>query len=65
LLSQNGEYSSVTDGVENKLTECSFSYTFGISTLQQFLVDMGDGRLQALPLVRDARDGNARTANML
>ena len=31
-------------------------YTFGVAPLQQYLVDMGKGRLQALPMVWDSRD---------
>ena len=55
FASQNDIYSVQTDGAQNNLTEYSVRYTFGISPLQQYLVDVGGGRLQALPLVWDAR----------
>jgi predicted CXXCH cytochrome family protein len=38
-------------------------YTFGVRPLQQYLVEVGDGRLQALPFAYDTRpqqDGGAR-----
>ncbi|MDB0050189.1 multiheme c-type cytochrome [Pseudomonadales bacterium] len=63
FLNQNGVYSVVTDGAENKLTEYAVRYTFGISPLQQYLVDVGSGRLQALPLVWDARGADVQSLN--
>ena len=60
FLNRDGVYSVVTDGVENKLTEYAVRYTFGISPLQQYLVDIGNGRLQALPLVWDARGADVQ-----
>ena len=63
FLNQNGVYSVVTDGAENKLTEYAVRYTFGISPLQQYLVDVGSGRLQALPLVWDARGADVQSSN--
>lgn len=61
FLNQSGVYSVVTDGAENKLTEYSVRYTFGISPLQQYLVDVGGGRLQALPLVWNGRGANVQS----
>lgn len=55
---QNGAYTVATDGVDNALVEYSVRYTFGISPLQQYLVDVGGGRLQALPLAWDTRKSN-------
>jgi hypothetical protein len=55
FLQKNSGYSVVTDGPDNKLTEYSIRYTFGISPLQQYLVDIGGGRMQALPTVWDGR----------
>lgn len=55
FLQKNSGYYVVTDGPDNKLTEYSIRYTFGISPLQQYLVDIGGGRMQALPTVWDGR----------
>ena len=63
FLSQNGVYSVITEGAENKLTEYAVRYTFGISPLQQYLVDVGGGRFQALPLVWDARGADVESSN--
>ena len=44
------------DGAGGELESFRVVYTFGISPLQQYLVNVGGGRLQALPVVWDARD---------
>ncbi len=45
------------DGHDGELEEYRVAYTFGTAPLQQYLTDMGGGRLQALPVVWDAREG--------
>ncbi len=52
----------VTDGAGGA-RELPVAWTFGVTPLQQYLVRMGDGRLQVLPIAWDARpaaDGGAR-----
>lgn len=44
-----------TEGADGKSAEFQVRYTFGVEPLQQYLVDIGDGRLQALPLAWDTR----------
>ena len=56
-------YSVVTDGAENKLTEYAVRYTFGISPLQQYLVDVGVAASKRLPLVWDARGADVESSN--
>ena len=43
------------DGGDGSLADFRVAYTFGVSPLQQYLTDMGSGRLQALPVVWDTR----------
>ena len=45
------------DGHDGELEEYRVAYTFGTAPLQQYLTDMGGGRLQASPVVWDAREG--------
>ena len=45
------------DGADGELESFRVAYTFGTAPLQQYLTDMGDGRLQALPVVWDTREG--------
>ena len=52
-----------TDGPDGAPTDFPVEYTFGVFPLQQYLVAMPRGRLQALPLAWDARairDGGQR-----
>ena len=44
------------DGLDGELEEFRVAYTFGTAPLQQYLTDMGGGRLQALPVVWDTRE---------
>lgn len=45
-----------TEGVDGKPGDFEIRYTFGWYPLQQYLVDMGQGKLQALPFAWDSRD---------
>lgn len=51
---------ATTDGTNasKDLTQLRIRYTFGVAPLQQYLVDLGGGRLQALPMVWDNRAGS-------
>src|SRR4051812_10297965 len=44
-----------TDGPDGKLHEYEIKYTFGVTPLQQYLVEFPDGRLQALSIAWDTR----------
>ena len=44
-----------TDGPDGELHDYEIAYTFGIEPLQQYLVDIGDGRYQSLGVCWDAR----------
>jgi hypothetical protein len=44
-----------TDGPEGELKDYEVRFTFGVAPLQQYLVDFGGGRLQALPIAWDTR----------
>jgi tetratricopeptide (TPR) repeat protein len=56
---RDGHYFVVTDGPEGKVAEFEVKYTFGVHPLQQYLVELPRGRLQALPLAWDARPAGA------
>lgn len=51
-----GNFTIRLDGANGELESFRVAYTFGISPLQQYLVTVGGGRLQALPVVWDTRD---------
>ena len=44
-----------TDGRDGKLADFEVRYTFGVDPLQQYLVEIEPGRLQALPIAWDTR----------
>lgn len=44
-----------TDNADGKLQEFRVTYTFGVTPLQQYLIEFPDGRLQTLPIAWDAR----------
>jgi predicted CXXCH cytochrome family protein len=46
-----------TPGSDGKVADFKVAYTFGIAPLQQYLIDVGDGRLQALGVAWDTRKG--------
>ena len=48
-----------TDGPDGKLADFEIRYTFGLSPLQQYLIEMPKGRLQALGIAWDARPKEA------
>lgn len=50
---RDGRFFVRTDGPDGQLAEYPVAYTFGVSPLQQYLVEMPGGRLQALPLCWD------------
>lgn len=44
-----------TDGPDGKLDDYQVKYTFGVTPLQQYLVELDNGRLQALNIAWDTR----------
>lgn len=56
FFQRDGHYFVNTDGPDGKLTDYAIQYTFGITPLQQYLVKMPDGRMQALSIAWDSRD---------
>ena len=45
-----------TDGPDGKLREFQVRYTFGVEPLQQYLIEMPDGRLQALSIAWSVKE---------
>ena len=52
---RDGKFTVRTDGPDGKLADYDVKYTFGIAPLQQYLIELADGRLQALSIAWDAR----------
>src|SRR6185436_625712 len=52
---RDGKFFVRTDGPDGRLHDFRVAYTFGVFPLQQYLIEMPGGRLQALPLCWDAR----------
>ena len=48
-----------TDGPDGVLRDFPIAYVFGVTPLQQYLIDLGGGRLQALSVAWDAREREA------
>jgi cytochrome c-type biogenesis protein CcmH/NrfG len=49
------QYLVKTEGADSALHDFQIRYTFGVSPLQQYLVEFPGGRLQPLPIAWDAR----------
>ena len=52
---RDGKYFVRTDGPDGKLADFEIKYTFGVEPLQQYLIELPGGRLQALGIAWDAR----------
>ena len=52
---KDGKFLIETDGPDGKLDVFEIKYTFGVDPLQQYLVELPGGRLQALSLAWDTR----------
>jgi tetratricopeptide (TPR) repeat protein len=53
---RDGRFHVRTDGPDGKLADYEVKYTFGVEPLQQYLLELPGGRLQALPVVWDTRE---------
>ncbi len=49
------KYFVKTDGPDGKLRDYEIKYTFGVTPLQQYLIELEDGKVQALGIAWDAR----------
>jgi tetratricopeptide (TPR) repeat protein len=56
---RDGKYLVETDGEDGKLQEFEVAYVFGVDPLQQYLLPLTRGRLQALSIAWDARPATA------
>ncbi len=52
---RDGRFFVNTDGPDGKLADFEIKYTFGVYPLQQYLIELPGGRLQALGIAWDAR----------
>ncbi len=52
---RDGRFFVETDGADGALAEFEISHTFGVDPLQQYLIPLSGGRLQALSVAWDAR----------
>jgi predicted CXXCH cytochrome family protein len=53
---RDGKYGIRTDGADGKLADFEIEYTFGVAPLQQYLVELPKGHVQAVPIAWDSRD---------
>jgi tetratricopeptide (TPR) repeat protein len=56
---RDGRFFVNTDGPDGRLADFEIRYTFGVEPLQQVLVEMPGGRLQALGIAWDSRPATA------
>jgi len=52
---KNNKFMARTDGPDGKLHDYEIKYVFGVTPLQQYLVELDNGRLQALTIAWDTR----------
>jgi len=55
FFKRDGRFDVNTDGPDGALHDYEIKYTFGLIPLQQYLVGLPDGRIQALTIAWDAR----------
>ena len=55
FFTRDGRYFVRTDGPDGKLADFEIRYTFGVEPLQQYLIELPGGRLQALGIAWDTR----------
>lgn len=63
FFKKEGKFWISTEGIDGKLTDFEVLYTFGLTPLQQYLVPLSGGRLQAFSIAWDSRsasDGGQR-----
>jgi predicted CXXCH cytochrome family protein len=55
FYTKNAKFMVRTDGPDGKLQDYEIKYVFGVTPLQQYLVELDKGRLQALTIAWDTR----------
>ena len=55
FFKKDGKFWVRTDGPDGKLADFEVRYTFGVAPLQQYLIELPGGRLQALGIAWDTR----------
>ena len=55
FFKRDGRYYVNTDGPDGKLADFEIKYTFGVTPLQQYLIELPGGRLQAFGIAWDSR----------
>jgi Tfp pilus assembly protein PilF len=55
---RDGKFVVRTDGPDGKVGAFDVKYTFGVAPLQQYLIELSGGRVQALSIAWDARPRN-------
>jgi predicted CXXCH cytochrome family protein len=55
FFKRDGKFMVRTDGEDGKLTDYAIRYTFGVTPLQQYLIEFPGGRYQALSIAWDSR----------
>lgn len=55
---RDGRFMVRTDGADGKLADFEIKYTFGVTPLQQYLIEFPGGRFQALSIAWDSRPKN-------
>jgi predicted CXXCH cytochrome family protein len=58
FATRDGRYFVTTDGSDGALREYAIGFTFGVTPLQQYLIELEPGRWQALSIAWDARPGD-------
>ena len=56
VYKKNDKYMIRTDGPDGKLHDYEIRYTFGVIPLQQYLIELDDGKFQALSIAWDTRE---------
>jgi tetratricopeptide (TPR) repeat protein len=56
---RDGKYFVRTDGPDGQLADFEIKYTFGVDPLQQYLIELPRGQVQALSIAWDARPADA------
>lgn len=59
FFKKDGQFWVNTDGADGKLQDYKITYTFGVTPLQQYLIEFPDGRIQALGIAWDTRPVSA------
>ena len=59
LFRRGGKFYARTDGGDGRLADFEIAYTFGVAPLQQYLIRLPGGRLQALGIAWDTRPAAA------